>query len=105
MLTIDDIRKLLAAGRYELTRHAVRRVVERNISAEQIRTAGASVEVIEDYPEDKYSASCLVLGYAGQTPLHLHVSRGYTSSVRIITLYVPSSEEWFPDFRQRRPNK
>jgi hypothetical protein len=103
VLAIDDIRTLLAQGRYELTRHAFRRVVERNISAELIGMAGASVEVIEDYPDDKYSASCLLLGYSGETPLHLHVSRGYTSSVRIITLYIPSSDEWLPGFRQRRP--
>ena len=105
MLAIDDIRMLLAQGRYELTRHALRRIVERNIGAELIRTAGASAEVIEDYPDDKYAPSCLLLGYLGETPLHLHVSRGYTSSVRIITMYVPSSDAWFPGFRQRRPTE
>lgn len=103
MLSIDDIRALLAQGRYEVTKHALRRIVERNITAEQIRMAGASAQVIEDYPDDKYSASCLLLGYSGETPLHLRVSRGYTSSVRIITLYFPSSEEWLSGFRQRRP--
>jgi hypothetical protein len=78
VLDIDDIRTLLAHGRYELTRHALTRLVERNISAEFIRTAGASAEVIEDYSNDKYSPSCLVLGFSGENPLHLQVSRGYT---------------------------
>ena len=88
-----------------LTRHALRRVVERNITEEQIRAAGAFAEVIEDYPDDKYSPSCLLLGYSGETALHLNVSRDTSSSVRIITLYFPSIEEWLPGFRQRRSTK
>jgi Domain of unknown function (DUF4258) len=62
MLTEEDIGKLLAAGRYLLSRHALRRMVERNISDAMIREAGAVAELIEDYPNDKYSPSCLLLG-------------------------------------------
>ena len=47
-------------------------------------------EVIEDYPNDKYGPSCLVLGYtkAGR-PLHVQCSYPSRPLVKIITLYEP----------------
>lgn len=76
MLTLDQIRTMLAEGRYELTAHALRRLVERNISAIEIRAAGASAELLEDYPTDKYGHSSLLLGRtAVKRPLHIHVAR------------------------------
>ena len=44
-------------------RDRCRRAVERNISEQEIRAAGATAEVIENYPDDKYSPSALLLGF------------------------------------------
>ncbi len=63
MKTLRDVRRQLATGKFEFSRHAFRRVVERNISEQEIREAGADAELIEDYPEDKYSPSALLLGF------------------------------------------
>jgi hypothetical protein len=102
MLSIEDMRQRLALGRYRLSGHALSRIVERNIPAELIRQAGAVAELIEDYPDDKYSPSCLLLGFGQDgTPLHLHVSRADSPDVKVITLYVPDASEWI-DFRNRR---
>ena len=70
MKTLEDVRQQLAGGEFEFSRHAFRRVVERNISEQEIREAGAQAESIEDYPEDKYSPSALLLGCtaAGHVP-------------------------------------
>ncbi len=62
MKTLADIQKQLASGMFEFSRHALRRVVERNISEREIREAGANAELIENYPDDKYSPSALLLG-------------------------------------------
>jgi len=68
MKTLQDVRRQLATGQFEFSRHAFRRVVERNISEQEIREAGTDAELIEDYPEDKYSPSALLLGFtAGGT--------------------------------------
>lgn len=102
MLTLEQVRLLLAQGKYELTTHALRRVVERNISATEIRDAGTSAELIEDYPTDKYGPSSLLLGWTVvQRPLHLHVARSENIKVKIITLYEPRPDEWI-DYRTRR---
>lgn len=63
MRSIKEIWEMLSDGQYNLSRHAFRRMVERNISDETIRQAGAMAEIIEDYPDDKYSPSCLLLGF------------------------------------------
>ncbi|MBI3268146.1 MAG: DUF4258 domain-containing protein [Planctomycetes bacterium] len=71
-LTIEELRAALAAGRYQLSTHALRRVIERKLTAEMIRAAGDGAEVIEDYPDDKYCPSCLLLGFTPDgVPLHV----------------------------------
>ncbi len=55
MKTITQICKQLRQGEFEFTRHAFRRAVERNISEQEIRQVGQQAEIIEDYPDDKYS--------------------------------------------------
>jgi hypothetical protein len=48
MRSIVEIREMLSTGRYNLSRHALRRMIERNISDELIRQAGGRAELIED---------------------------------------------------------
>jgi hypothetical protein len=57
MKTLLDVQRQLTGGEFEFSRHAFRRGVERNISEQEICEAGRNAEVIEDYPEDKYSPS------------------------------------------------
>jgi hypothetical protein len=102
MKTLEKIRSQLSAGKFEFSRHALKRAVERNISDQEIRQAGVQVSIIEDYPDDKYSPSCLLLGFT-QTgrPLHLQVSLAETELVKIITIYEPDPNEWV-NYSQRR---
>ena len=96
------IRRQLASGEFEFSRHALKRAVERNISELEIRQAGAKAMLIEDYPDDKYSPSCLLLGFTEtERPLHLQVSYADTELVKIITLYEPDETEWY-DYTHRR---
>jgi len=77
-------------------------LVERNISEREIREAGRRANVIEEYPDDKYSPSCLLLGFTRMgRPLHIQVSLADGESLRIITLYEPSQEEWVNYSRRR----
>jgi hypothetical protein len=102
MKTLATLRQQLSRGEFEFSRHAFRRAVERNISATEIRQAGANAKIIEDYPDDKYSPSCLLLGFIeGGRPLHIQVSYVDADLVKIITLYEPDEGEWI-DFAQRR---
>jgi len=103
MKSLEQIQRQLEMGEFEFSRHAFRRAVERNISAEEIQQAGKQATIIESYPTDKYSPSCLLLGYtAVRRVLHLQVSQAETALLKIITLYEPNAAEWNESYEKRR---
>jgi hypothetical protein len=99
---IEQIRTKIQAGQFEFSKHAVDQSILRQISVQELREAIANGEIIEDYPEDKYGPSCLILGFtqAGR-PLHIQCSYPSRPLVKIITLYEPDPVRWI-DFRVRR---
>ena len=102
MKTLSQIQHQLATGEFEFSRHAFRRVVERNIREQEIREAGAKAEVIENYPDDKYSPSALLLGFtAAGRPLHFQVSYAESDLTKIITIYEPDANEWIENRKRR----
>ncbi|HBO83440.1 MAG: hypothetical protein A2889_02445 [Nitrospinae bacterium RIFCSPLOWO2_01_FULL_39_10] len=103
MKTLIEIRKQLSLEEFDFSRHAFKRAVERNISELEIKEAGEKAESIEDYPDDKYSPSCLLLGFTKTgRPLHIQVSYADTEFVKIITLYEPDETEWTNNYSKRR---
>jgi hypothetical protein len=103
MTLLDGIREKITQRAYEFSRHAVDQTILRNIRVAELEQAilGNS-EVIEDYPDDKYGPSCLVLGFtrAGR-PLHVQCSHPSRPRVKIVTVYEPDPKLWI-DFRVRR---
>jgi hypothetical protein len=100
---IDEIRVKVKKRLYEYSKHAVDQSIIRNISLRELAEAIAGrSEVVEDYPEDKYGPSCLILGYtrAGR-PLHIQCSYPSRPLIKIITLYEPDPDLWI-DFRIRK---
>ena len=102
MKSSAEIKTQLQAGKFEFTRHAFKRAIERNISEQEIREASSTLEVIEDYPEDKYTPSCLLLGFTlNNRVLHIQVSKMDSDTTRIITLYEPEANQWI-DYKRRK---
>ena len=99
---IDGIREKIAAGAFEFSQHAVDQMILRSIDLDEVEESIADGEVIEDYPEDKYGPSCLILGFTGTgRPLHAQTSYPTRPLVKIITVYEPDPARWI-DFRTRR---
>jgi hypothetical protein len=102
MTVIEEIRKKIAQNRFEYSQHAVDQSIIRHIGVSELREAIAHGEIIEDYPEDKYGPSCLILGFTlKQRPLHIQCSYPSRPLVKIITLYEPDVTLWI-DFKIRR---
>ena len=102
MKTLNDIRRQLAAGEFEFSRHAFKRAIERNISDTEIQQAGVRANIIEDYPDDKYAPSSLLLGFTVTgRPLHIQASHVDSDLLKIITIYEPDPAEWY-DYTRRR---
>ena len=102
MKQLTEIQKQLFLGKFDFSHHAFKRAVQRNIKDLEIREAGRDATIIEDYPDDKYSPSCLLLGFTKlKRPLHIQVSRANTEFLKIITVYEPNKNEWV-NYSQRR---
>ena len=95
MSLIDAIRVKVGSGDFEYSQHAVDQTTLRRITVRELRDAIANGEVIEDYPNDKYGPSCLVLGFttAGR-PIHIQCNHPSRPLIKIITAYQPDPDEW-----------
>ena len=103
MALLDEIQDKIARRQYEFSKHAVDQTILRDITVAELEEAlSGGSEVIEDYPEDKYGPSCLILGFtrAGR-PLHVQCSHPTRPLIKIITLYEPDANLWI-NLRTRR---
>jgi hypothetical protein len=99
---IEAIRQKINKGLYEYSKHAVDQSILRNISVADVVEAIGSGVIIEDYPDDKYGPSCLILGFtAANRPLHIQCTTDVREILKIITLYEPDDDLWI-DLRIRR---
>ena len=70
MTLIQGIREKIATGAFEFSQPATDQSILRHIRVQEIREAIAAGEVIEDYPNDKYGPSCLILGVYRSSSTH-----------------------------------
>ncbi|MCL1817857.1 MAG: DUF4258 domain-containing protein [Spirochaetaceae bacterium] len=98
----EDIARLCEESSLRWTRHVLERLFQRKIRIDDVKTALAHGEIIEQYPKDYPFPSCLVLGRTREgNPLHV-VCGSNGTELWLITAYFPKSAEWSEDFRQRR---
>lgn len=98
-MQIDEIRKLIRAGRYEVSLHAQQERLEDDLDISEIETAILSGEIIEDYPDDPRGPCCLVSGQAGSKAVHVVLGWARTRekeerTLRMITVYIPKAPKW-----------
>ncbi len=106
MSILEEIRSKILQRQYEFSRHAVDQTLLRNIAVAELEQAIANrSEIIEDYPDDKYGPSCLILGFteAGR-PLHLQCSYPSRPLIKIVTVYEPDPDLW-TDLRVRKQGR
>jgi hypothetical protein len=99
-MELDEIRAEISAGSYRFSDHAVKRMIRRSIDRIEVEEAILIGEIIEEYPDDKYSPSCLIYGVS-KAGRHLHVQLSLPPAVIVITVYEPDASEWI-DNRVRR---
>jgi hypothetical protein len=101
MADLEFIRQEIEKNGLQFSQHALGRMSQRQIFRKGLEYAILFGEVIEDYPNDKYSPSCLIMGYTEQKrPLHIHVS--YINIAKVITVYEPSLQDWETDLKTRK---
>jgi hypothetical protein len=99
-MNIGVLRQSVRQGQIYFIDHAVHQMAKRLIEDSEICEAILAGEIIEEYPEDKYTPSCLVYGRTVQGR-HLHVVCSSPPRVRIVTVYEPEPTEWI-EYRRRK---
>ena len=86
-----------------ISQHAHDQMVDRDISRDALLSVIEHGVVIEEYPHDPRGPSCLLLGYVGDSPLHVCLGVARAPEVcAVITAYVPDDDTWEPGFRTRK---
>ena len=99
---IADIRNKIQQAQFEFAQHAVDQSILRLISVQELREAIDNSEIIEEYPDDKYGPSCLILGFTSKNrPIHIQYSYPSRPLIKIVTLYEPDPKLWI-DLKVRR---
>ncbi|MGZ8842376.1 MAG: DUF4258 domain-containing protein [Pyrinomonadaceae bacterium] len=99
---VEGLREKISTGQFEFSKHAVDQSILRHVTLEEVHEAIAVGEIIEDYPDDKYGPSCLVLGFTRLgRPLHIQCSYPSRPLVKIVTLYEPDADAW-SNFKVRK---
>ena len=101
---MEQLRQHFAEHDYLFTLHASERAAQRGIRSREIEAVIAGGEVIEDYPDDKYGPSCLILG-TSDTGRVLHIQVSYPAPIKVVTVYEPSADEWEADWKTRKSHE
>ena len=96
----EEIRSAVQRQEHRYTLHAQERIAQRRITDQEVVYVilCSEAEIIETYPTDKYSPSCLIYGVTEARRV-LHVQANHQGV--IVTVYEPEPEEWV-DFKRRR---
>jgi hypothetical protein len=102
-LDIEQLRAAAHQGRLEWQRHALERMLEREITRAEVREVSGAGERIKDYPGGWPLPSGLFLGWVRGRPLRVVAAFDLVNrTVAIITTNEPTLEYFEADFRTRR---
>jgi hypothetical protein len=83
--------------------HAIQKMFERRISADDVRRVIETGEMIREYPDDTPYPSRLMLGWIGERPLHVVVADAPDEGETIvITTYEPNPALWEADLKRKK---
>lgn len=101
-MNIKRIKLLCQSDRLRWTIHIISRLIQRNISIADVKSAILHGKIIEEYPHDYPYPSCLILGITLQNE-YLHIVCGVANDeLWLITAYRPSTTEWDSSFTHRK---
>lgn len=101
MSEVEKIIKRVKQNEVVWRGHALQRMLERNISREDVKIVLQDGKIIEEYPDDFPFPSFLVMGYSKGRVLHVVCSIS-EDALWIITAYKPDPDIWESDFQARR---
>lgn len=100
-MDIDLIKQQVRVGHFRLSIHAEIEAKYDTLDIEQIVEAILADEILERYPDTSRGESCLVVGFAQQTPIHV-VCGMRDDLVVIVTVYIPGPPKFLDPWTRAR---
>ncbi len=99
MVDVSKIVEKIQNRQFEFSKYAIDQSIIKEISVSEIEQVfSENALIIEDYPNDKYGPSCLILGYTkNKRPIHVQCSYSDRPLVKLITVYQPNPDLWIDD--------
>ncbi|MCX7839075.1 MAG: DUF4258 domain-containing protein [Anaerolineae bacterium] len=94
-----------AEGRIHWSRHALAELSAESWTVYQVESALHRAEIIEDYAHlHRHLPDCLVLASIPDgTPIHAVIAMNLAQDyILIVTVYQPTEQEWYDDWRTRK---
>jgi YgiT-type zinc finger domain-containing protein len=91
---IDWIREKIIISSYNISEHVIRYLLAGKATIQEIEGTIANGRIIETHRHPKKNPSSLVLGYAGDNPLHVMCADDQNEWLVILFVYVPSRPMW-----------
>jgi hypothetical protein len=93
------IQRCVRSQKLYWTYHVNMRLASRFVTRDEILSAVGSYLIVEEYAEDKYLPSYLILGGGCHVLFAIDTE---DDNVRIVTAYRPDPAEWEPGFVRRK---
>jgi hypothetical protein len=91
---MERIRTQVGADSVRVTQHADEEMVAETISLNEVYEALLAGDILENYPEHRRGACCLVCGFTESgRPLHVVCTTGRPILI-VITVYEPQPPKW-----------
>lgn len=101
-MNIIEIQEFCSLSKIKWSQRCTERMQERDISIKDVKNCIAYGEIIEDYPDDFPTPSCLIFGYTINNKV-MHVVVGKDERyIWIITAYYPSTDRFNSDLKTKR---
>ena len=99
---LEQIRVQAAAENIRITQHAQQEMVEEDIALDEVLQVIATGQILENYPEHRRGACCVLNGMTRQSrPLHIVCTTAQPVLI-IITVYEPKPPKWVTPTQRRR---
>ncbi len=83
-----DLKARIRSNEYLYTQHADAERKADDLTLAEVEQALLNGDILEEYPDTGRGESCLILGFAGEVPIHA-VCGWRGDKVVVITVYVP----------------
>jgi len=102
-LLLPTIRAQAASQQLRVTQHAQQEMTQEQILLDDLLVAISNAQVLENYPEHRRGACCLLYGNdeAGR-PIHIVCTTAHPMLI-IITVYLPKPPKWLSPTQRRQP--